>query len=90
MNWAEDAKRLFKGETEDEKRQRELLTAMDKLDAEASQKRRADDEAKAKADELKNLDESLAYLTQEQEDLKVRQAEITGEIKRLQSLRKAG
>jgi hypothetical protein len=90
MNWENDAKKLFKGESEEDRHKRELLAEMDARDGKAARER-ADAEARqAKAEEIKNLDESLGYLVQEQEDLKLRQAETANEIKRLQSLRKGG
>jgi hypothetical protein len=90
LSWEEDAKHIFRDEDIQRKRHEAMLAEMDARDNDEALKRRAEEAEKAKAEEIKNLDESLAYLVQEQEDLKLRQAETANEIKRLQSLRKGG
>lgn len=89
-NWERDSKTLFKEETADERARKQLISDMDARDAKEAIKRREDEAARAKADELARIDDLVA----EQEAIKAR---LTGELeacadelKRLAVLRKGG
>lgn len=90
LNWARDSKVLFKEESAEEKARKQLLSDMDARDAEEAQKRREDETAKAKADELAKIDQLIQEQRAKFDDLTDQAKACEAEIKRLNALKKAG
>lgn len=85
-DWAEDSKKLFPRETEDEKDRKQMIVEMDAMDA-VERKRQADERAKReKQEELETRDERIKELKAKMNDLRSQAQATVDEIERLEAL----
>lgn len=87
-DWETDAKDIFRGPSEDEKRKARLLADMAEIDARNKAEQRKADEEKRKREEKESAAETAAALRERAGELKAEIKHIEAEATRLEKLAK--